>query len=835
MKNPKKRGLGLPMYGLLLLLLCLGATSEVKATHMAGGEISYKCIGPRRWQVTLTVYRYCSESAAEFCFSFNCPQSMTATPSPTIAAGGYNPNGCTANPASVSFTLQLVKVEDAEKNRLLSCGTATKNKCTNLGAVSAGNYVPGFEKYIFEGELNLNLPSLNGPNVCPYWDISWNYCCRNSMENINGQPSFHIQSTINIFDENSTCRNNSPVLKEEAIISFCAGMEYIYNMGAIDPDGDSLSYRIVKALQSPNSPVVYNPPYSEIVPFPLSDSLPPHDSLPGPAFVLIDGATGDISFNARNTTPGFISGNLCVQVLQWGRKPDGLVYLKGTTTRDLQILSKPCPANNPPRFITNPAAPGGGPQYNWEVCAGGQVCFTILARDTDFSTDNPPLFDSTHIFWNKDIVRPANKMWFKPDYTTPKPREDRWQFCWQTEKEDGRSMPYFFTVRAEDNRCPEVGKVVRNFSVKVIPEPEVEYTTAYEGCGRYVATLRKTNPTQLFSRVTTEIGKVPGDFTFSNGAHTVVVNNPSPATIPGILTRNAPTIIQKGNYMIRHTILTGSCSKVFYDTLQVDTIYNTPVVILPDTVIKCWNQDSVLLFANGTGGKKPYHYSWYRDALSGPVLNPGQPLTTLLLAGDTQTTTYYVQLTDSANCTALDSILLLHIPQIDITGVQQAIKDSSYVYQVTQPLPGISYQWFTSASGTVVQGNGTPAATIKWNAAGAGYVKAVFFTAGCTDTVELPVQVSPPVGIKETAGLSDLGVKPNPNNGRFNIQLAAERSQRVRVSLYNILGGRIYDEEVITVTGHNDIPVHTDMPDGVYLLTVSGTEGQLVKRVVISR
>ncbi|MES2690904.1 MAG: hypothetical protein V4658_10910, partial [Bacteroidota bacterium] len=242
------------MRWIAFLLVAWCSISESYATHMAGGDIEYTCIGPRKWSIKLTVYRYCD--GIPLCPSFACTRTMTVTPSPQIAQGGINPNGCTANPNSLSVVMQLQSVEDVGKGNIARCGLLGKNGCDNLGQVAPGGYRPSIEKYVFTGTLDMNIPSLSTASTCPYWDIGWFESARNSTVNVQGQPNFYIQATININDRSgSPCINNSPVMKNEPVAIFCAGQEYIFNMGAVDPDRDSLTYEIIKSLQAANTPV----------------------------------------------------------------------------------------------------------------------------------------------------------------------------------------------------------------------------------------------------------------------------------------------------------------------------------------------------------------------------------------------------------------------------------------------------------------------------------------------------------------------------------------------------------------------------------------------------
>lgn len=456
----------------LLFVSALMLFSNAFATHLAGGEIGYTCIGPRKWAITLNVYRYCDNGATPLCASFSCPQTITAMPS----SGGLNPNGCSANPSSVSAVLQLISVEDVGKSNVARCGASAKNGCDNMGQVVPGSYRPSMEKYVFRGVLDLSLPSLN--NACPYWEIGWSYCCRNSTVNIQGQPNFFIKTIFHIFDgagAAGSCKNSSPKFLNEPLSVYCANKLANINPGAVDPDNDELTFKVVKASLAADTLVAYNAPFNEAWPFPLVSTLPPHSDYPGQPFLVVDSVTGDITFNPSNNTTQPISGSVNIQVSQWGYQeiPAGsgnkVRYLKGITYRDILLMSGPCVGNNTPYIETVPAMAGGKPKGNWTVCAGEKICFQVLAKDSDF---NLTAIDTTFLSWNQAIVRGPGVVSFKPVYDslTPRPREDAYEFCWQTSEADGSPFPYVFTVTGVDSRCPEPGRVLKSFAITVLPK-----------------------------------------------------------------------------------------------------------------------------------------------------------------------------------------------------------------------------------------------------------------------------------------------------------------------------------------------------------------------------
>ncbi len=508
---------------------------NVNASHIVGGDVEYECTGPRIWKIRLTIYRFCNGVA--LCSNMSCTQPMTARPNTTL-----NPSGCAATPNNVPMTLSLVKVEDVGKASVALCGNVAKNGCNNLGQVTAGPYNPSIEKYVFEGTLNLSMASLNNSN-CPYWDVYWELCCRNSaIWNLTGSSgqSFRIGATINIFNRSQNpCTNNSPVLKNETKLTFNSGQEYIFNLGTFDPDGDSLSYEISPAMQQGGGPVFYQAPGSANKPFPLDSSKSPHINSPQPngPYVIIDSVNGDISFTPLNNTAGYIYGNLSVRIKQWSYGINGVPILVGITQHDLQLFVLNSSGNNPPRFITTPSLPNNQPKYNHEITAGQQICFTITAKDTDVYP-LIPRYDTTFISWNQGIVRPG-KLTFAPNYNItpnqPRPREDSWQFCWQTEPIDVRTLPYYFTVTAVDKFCPNIGQISKAFSVKVngaVLAPNHLLNKTNARCGTSMYKILKAAPYVSLDSATLKIAISPNDKNFTSGFRNITPININPQSTP---------------------------------------------------------------------------------------------------------------------------------------------------------------------------------------------------------------------------------------------------------------------------------------------------------------
>ncbi len=242
------------------LLLCLlffalvAAMPNANATHLVGGEITYKCISGNTYEVTLVLFRDCDGVrlySSQRIFS---------------SCGG-------------SFDVRRVSIEDVTP------------LCPGEGSTCNGGSIPGIEKHTYTGTVNLPF--------CGSLILSYSSCCRNAdITTLLGSNSLYISSLL---ETNLAVCNSSPVFNNNGSSYGCMGEVVNYNHGVTDPDGDQLVFSLVDCLQSASSTVTYAPGYSGLNPLSTTGG------------VSIDPATGAISF-----TPDIVQvGVLCVLVEEY--------------------------------------------------------------------------------------------------------------------------------------------------------------------------------------------------------------------------------------------------------------------------------------------------------------------------------------------------------------------------------------------------------------------------------------------------------------------------------------------------------------------------------------
>ncbi|MGD1846357.1 MAG: gliding motility-associated C-terminal domain-containing protein [Salibacteraceae bacterium] len=311
---------------LLTIALCLGAAKSGLATHFAGTDLQYKCIGTDSFEITLNLFRDCSGNPAPLATDIDFVSSC----------GGV-----------LTVNVPLTAVDEVSQ----LCEDEIVNSTCN------GGTFPGMEQYIYRTTVVLTPP-------CNTWTVSWRDCCRNTSQNATGQPWMYNRSTM--YTASFPC-NNSPEFNAQPIPYVCIFQTVNYNFSVFEPDGDSVVYKLVPGLTNagPLDTLPYTSPYTSSSP------------LTG---IVLDTQTGQLTF-----TPT-IQGNwiIVVEVEEY----DPITgQLKGSVRRDIQVIVQTC-TNNQPTFsgISNLSTNVSSPDPNSvEACYGDFIYFEVDFSDIDLT------------------------------------------------------------------------------------------------------------------------------------------------------------------------------------------------------------------------------------------------------------------------------------------------------------------------------------------------------------------------------------------------------------------------------------------------------------------
>jgi hypothetical protein len=346
------------MIRVILLVILSAFCLKANATHVMGGEITWKCTG-NGYVFQLVFYRDCNgvdvNPVSENLKIWNHP-SLSTIPVLFVSRTDISP-ACTPVAGSPNP---------------LSCGSGP----------NAGNGVGAIEKIIYES----NPVILSGVPPAQGWIITYSNFSRNSsITNLSNPTNYGVTIRATMYAipgaAAGVCSDNSPRFLQDPYLVLCAGENYEYNMHPVDEDLDS----VVTVLAAPMDRIEgtsYNPP------------VDPDFVLYEPGFSVIN-PTPDASFNAGNVPltldsqnghlsfRSFTIGGFVVKVIAQSYRNGVLI---AEVEREMQLIVTNCPAANNAPVINGPFAG----LFETTVDAGTLVNFTLTATDAEFLQDGTP-------------------------------------------------------------------------------------------------------------------------------------------------------------------------------------------------------------------------------------------------------------------------------------------------------------------------------------------------------------------------------------------------------------------------------------------------------------
>ena len=332
------------------LLFCLAFTA--KATHQRAAEITYTWIGGNAYEFTLTCYTY------------------------------------TPSPAGLQRDSLLVQWGDGTEEYI------PRVVLQNLG----DNYTLNIYKQIH------NFTS-SGTYTISMEDANRNYGVINVPNSVMVPMHIETELVINPF----LGYNNSVQLLNAPVDKGCVGKLYLHNPSAYDPDGDSLSYRLVTCKGQDGM---------EIAGYTLPQASQSFD---------IDPITGELRWDVPVLQGEY---NVAIMVEEWRH---GVKI--GSVVRDMQILISSCNNDLPQIQCDDPYC----------LVAGEQLSFVISASDPN--GNNVSLTAS-----GAPLELPISPAMLNPE--TAFGLQPQMEFLWNTTYAHIRNTPYQVVIRAKDDAVP---------------------------------------------------------------------------------------------------------------------------------------------------------------------------------------------------------------------------------------------------------------------------------------------------------------------------------------------------------------------------------------------
>ena len=324
------------------ILALLFVDNKVQASHIVGGRIYYTYISQNKYVVKLEYYKDCSPAAIDF-------------PPGDLRIGIY---GKTTN--------TLVRSIDLKPGPIIPVDFLIGNCISSpVSCVQKRVYTLEIDTALFKDQMGYYL--------------NYEQCCRNfSIKNVKNPDNSGIAYYSDfpaLIQDGQAFINSSPNLFTEQNLYLCAGEDFYSNFSHIDPDGDSLAYRLIPPLKgftdnannNGNGITILNPgPYAEID---WNTGYSMNNIMDGNPDITIDSITGMIHVKPQQA--GLYSFAIGVDEYRNGK-------FIAEVRHEIQYQVILCPVRK-------------NPEINWlnpnenKVKANDQICLEFNANDLNTS------------------------------------------------------------------------------------------------------------------------------------------------------------------------------------------------------------------------------------------------------------------------------------------------------------------------------------------------------------------------------------------------------------------------------------------------------------------
>ena len=407
---------------LLLMLALAGMTNRVQATHLMGGDFTYRYLYTQSnkvyYETKLVLYRNCNSATGfgnPICMGVYKGTNYGSIGSRSVYIYGGKANNVTPTciPASGICIEEAIYIDtlnyptNQSYGVYVTCGgTARNNAIVNLD-LTTGNAGMALQIYI-------------------------------------PPPNQYI--------------NSSPAFVNKPLPFLCTGKQMVFSNNAYDADGDSVVFSFVLPYGS-NNPGGGCPTSGYPVPPPLSSTpckwasgYSVSQPFGSSGSIVMDTFTGEITA----TAPAQSNYVIAIEIQEYRTLSNGSVVLMSAVRRDLQVVSKTCANYYPPKLVSY------GSTTAKSVKVGDSICFNITGADS--------LGDSVFISAS-GVMFDTLSGGTPPLATFTKKGGDSLvtqQFCWKPGCNHARSQPYIMTVDLINANC---GSDQKTFTVTVNQMP----------------------------------------------------------------------------------------------------------------------------------------------------------------------------------------------------------------------------------------------------------------------------------------------------------------------------------------------------------------------------
>ncbi len=399
------------MHKKLLLILSLFSClylDQLQAQGIAGGEVYYELVGPKKYKVTANVYRMCEFGALN-------------------GISGYVIGSSTMQTFVVFTRVSIQKINDT---------------CNNPCKVQNATSTAGFEKHTFEATVDFNTTTYKSfvtNNICKvYFAVK---VSGRPVSTTHGNGLLYLDAMVNLCDTNVK-KNHSPVFSMDPKFHAACNQPLMYSPGPLDTfDYDSLGFDMMPIQNDYNTFIAYSPNYSGTIPMtpycppnpnttnckPLPNSIPPRG-------FYFDNSLCQIIFTPTKCTD---KGYMKIRVSEYRRNPlTKQMDLIGYINREMLVQVKQVTNNNVVELSSTNSI--------LNICTNNALA-TAKTKDL-MASPNQAKNDTTHLVWDKGYKLSTFTI-------VDTSRERTADIILKKDSSLKQLKSQYFTVAAYDKRC----------------------------------------------------------------------------------------------------------------------------------------------------------------------------------------------------------------------------------------------------------------------------------------------------------------------------------------------------------------------------------------------
>lgn len=441
---------------LLLAIVLFSGIRYGSATHILGGDITYKWKSDNVYTFYIDLYRDCSE----------CKLSGRGGGSSTKDCGDFNVYLRSSSRRSCSSReLATIQPQFVSFRKILPACSAVRTSCDSN---SNANFGAEIHRYSVE----IDFDDYAAYASCGF-EVYVKLASRSDyLSNVSEQEALFF----NFAYIDPVVHHSSPEFSADPDLILSLNAPIRHRLTRTDADWDSLLFKAVAPLRDFGKPLTYRTGYSPDRPMtvycasdPDCNPVPSNDP---PIGYVLNRTSGEFRYTPVQAGEKTVSA-YSVEIYS---RVSGQIRLVGIVRRDIQqyVFED---FNHAPKISTSSSA---ADPFRFQVCEGTELCFNVLAEDIPVQLPDGSSSPQDSVRFVYSFDSDSSRIQVQRLNTAP---YSSIRFCWRPDSSDAREEPYKLRVRAYDDHCPINAYSERWIEIKVVKKPEVRIESTRMKCG----------------------------------------------------------------------------------------------------------------------------------------------------------------------------------------------------------------------------------------------------------------------------------------------------------------------------------------------------------------